>query len=236
MVGDFAGVLVGDFISVYVGLLAMCYFYCCCFHQLTPDTVILLLFCSRIPRKIYTILRVKAVKVCIGAKFALAVSKNVFFLDYLKQLNPGNCPPYQLEGIRILECMIDYAKQELGSIMDERQQELFKNLMSGTIDFCTDLHCKQQFGCFVVDLTAEKYKMKNGNELFMSMRTKNQMDSGLFTNTTPIFDSLEYPMNFEVFVSAYYGSFPFCLIEHCLVLINDNFVLSLSTGLFKDHC
>ncbi len=215
----------------------MCYFYCCCFHQLTLDTVILLLFCSCIPRKIDTVLHVKALKVCVGAKFALAVSKNVFFLEYLKQLNPGYHPPYRLERIRILECMIDYAKQELGWIMDEWWQELFKTFMSGTIDFWTDLHCKQQFGCFVVDLTAEKYKMKNGNELFMSMRTKNRMDSDLFTNTTPILDSLEYPMNFEAFVSAYYGSFPFWLIiEHCLVLINDNFVLSLSTGSFKDHC
>ncbi len=93
--------------------------------------------------------------------------------------------------------------------MDERQQELLKNFMSGTIDFWTDSHRKQQFGCFVVDFTAEKYKMKNGNELFMSMRTKNRIDLGLFTNTTPILDSLEYPMNFESFVSAYYGSFPF---------------------------
>jgi hypothetical protein len=151
----------------------------------------------------------KAVKVCVGAKFALAVSKNVFFLEYLKQLNPGHRPPYRLEHIKILECMIDYAKQELGWIMDEGQQELFKNVMSGTIDFWTNLHCKQQFGCFVVDLTAEKYKMKNGNKLFMSMRTKNRIDSGLLTNTTPILDSLEYPMNFESFVSAYYGSFPF---------------------------
>ncbi len=156
MVGYFVGVLVGDFISVYFELLVMCYFYCCCFHQLTPDTVILLLFCSRIPREIDTVLRVQAVKACVGAKFALAVSKNVFFLEYLKQLNPGHRPPFRLERIRILECMIDYAKQELGWIMDERQQELFKNFMSGTIDFWTDSHRKQQFGCFVVDLTAEK--------------------------------------------------------------------------------
>jgi hypothetical protein len=105
--------------------------------------------------------------------------------------------------------MIDYAKQELGWIMDEQQQELFKNFMSGTIDFWTDSHRKQQFDCFVVDLTAEKYKMKNSNKLFMSMRTKNQIDLGLFTNTTPILDSLEYPINFEAIVSAYYGSFPF---------------------------
>jgi hypothetical protein len=177
LVGDFVG-LVGDFISVYVRLLAMCYFYCCCFHQLTPDTVILLLFCSRISREIDTVQHVKAVKACVGAKFALAVFKNVFFLEYLKQLNLSHRHPYWLERTWILECMIDYAKQELGWIMDERQQELFKNFISGTMDFLTDLHHKQQFGCFVVDLTAEKYKMKNGNELFMSMQTKNQIDSG----------------------------------------------------------
>ncbi len=85
-----------------------------CFHQLIPDTVILLLFCSHIPREIDTVLRVKAVKACVGAKFALVVSKNVFFLEYLKQLNPGHRPPYWLERIRILECMIDYEKQRLG--------------------------------------------------------------------------------------------------------------------------
>jgi hypothetical protein len=73
----------------------------------------------------------------------------------------------------------------------------------------TNFPRKQQFGCFVVDLTAVRHKMKNGNKLFMSMWTKNQFDSVLFTNTTRILDSLEYPMNFKAFVSAYYGSFPF---------------------------
>jgi len=53
------------------------------------------------------VLRVAAVKACVGAKFALAVSENVFFQDYLKQLNPGHRPPYRLERIRILECMIE---------------------------------------------------------------------------------------------------------------------------------
>ncbi len=65
------------------------------------------------------VLSVAAFKACIGTKFALAVSENIYFQDYLKQLNPGHCPPYQLEHVRILECMIDYAKQELGWIMNK---------------------------------------------------------------------------------------------------------------------
>ena len=162
----------------------------------------LFLMCSLLPREIDTVLRVAAVKACVGAKFALAVSENVFFRDYLKQLNPGHLPLYRLERIRILECMIDYAKQELGWIMDERRQELVKNFMSGTIDFWTDPHRKQQFGCFVVDLTAEKYKMQNGVTLFMSRRTKNRIKEELFSDATPALDSLEYPMNFEAFVST----------------------------------
>ncbi len=46
--------------------------------------------------------------------------------------------------------------------MDERSQVLEKNFMLGTIDFWTDPHHKQQFGCFVFELTAEKNKMQNG--------------------------------------------------------------------------
>lgn len=170
------------------------------------DTALTLL-CSLLSQEIDIVLRVAAVKACVGAKFALAVSENVFFQNYLKQLNPGHRPPYRLERIRILECMIDYAKQELGWIMDERRKELVKNFMSGTIDFWTDPHRKQQFGCFVVDLTAEKYKMKNGMTLFMSRRTKKRIEDELFISGTPVLDALEYPMNFEAFVSVHHNSF-----------------------------
>ena len=86
--------------------------------------------------------------------------------------------------------------------MDEQRQELVKNFMSGTIDFWMDPHCKQQFGCFVVDLTAEKYKMQNGVTLFMSRRTKARIKDELFSDATPARNSLEYPMNFEAFVST----------------------------------
>jgi hypothetical protein len=56
--------------------------------------------------------------------------------------------------------MIDYIKLELGLIMAERRMELLSGFLSGTIDFWTDSHCKQQFGCFVVDMIAESMRWK----------------------------------------------------------------------------
>ncbi len=43
--------------------------------------------------------------------------------------------------------------------MAERRMELLSRFLSGTIDFWTDSHRKQQFGCFVVDMIAGKYEM-----------------------------------------------------------------------------
>ncbi len=87
--------------------------------------------------------------------------ENVFVRDYLAQLNPKHCPPYQLEYISIIECMVAYVRLELGLNMAEHCMELLSGFLSGTIDFWTDSHCKQQFGCFVVDMIVEKYEMEN---------------------------------------------------------------------------
>ena len=152
------------------------------------------------------VLRVAGVKAAVGGKLPLSVFDNVFVRSYLVQLNPRHRPPYQLERIRIIECMIDYAKLELGLIMTERRLELISGFLSGTIDFWTDSHRKQQFGCFVVDMIAEKYEMENGQALFMSRMTKSRLrDQDLiFANycAAPTLASLEYPMNFEMFVST----------------------------------
>jgi hypothetical protein len=108
------------------------------------------------------ILRVAGVKAAVGGNLPLSVFDNVFVRDYLVQLNPKHRPPYQLEHIRIIECMIDYAKLELGLIMAERRLELLSGFLSGMIDSWTDSHRTQQFGCFVVDTITEKYEMANG--------------------------------------------------------------------------
>ena len=44
--------------------------------------------------------------------------------------------------------------------------------------------------------------MQNGVTLFMSRRTKTRIKDELFSDATPVLDSLEYPMNFEAFVST----------------------------------
>jgi hypothetical protein len=71
--------------------------------------------------------------------------------------------------------MIDCAKLELGLIMAECRLELLSGFLSGTRDFWTDSHRKQQFGCFVVDTIAEKYEMENGQVLFMSRMRRSRL-------------------------------------------------------------
>ena len=70
------------------------------------------------------VLCLAGVKAAVGGKLPLSVFDNVFVRSYLAQLNLRHRPPYQLERIHIIECMIDYTKLELGLIMAERHLEL----------------------------------------------------------------------------------------------------------------
>jgi hypothetical protein len=150
------------------------------------------------------ILHVVGVKVAVGGKLPLSVFDNVFVRDYLAQLNPKHRPPYRLEHICIIECMIDYAKLELGLIMAECRLEQLSGFLPGTIDFWMDSHRKQQFGCFVVDTIAEKYEMENGQVLFVSRMSRSRLQDDIFADdcATSKLGCLEYPMNFELFVST----------------------------------
>jgi hypothetical protein len=147
---------------------------------------------------------VAGIKAAEGGKLPLSLFENVFVKEYLAQLNPKHHPPYCLECIRILGCMIDYAKLELGFIMEERRLELLSVFMSSTMDFWTDSHCKQQFSCFVIDMILEKYELENGQALLMSRKTRTRLqDHDIFASNpaAPKLASLEYPMNFEMFVT-----------------------------------
>jgi hypothetical protein len=150
------------------------------------------------------ILCVAGVKAAVGGKLPHPVFDNVFVRDYLAQLNPKHRPPNQLERILIIECMIDYAKLGLGLIMAERHLELLSGFLSGTIDFWTDSHHKQQLGCLVVDTIAKKYEMENGQVLFMCRMTRNRLQDDIFADdcATSKLGSFEYSMNFELFVST----------------------------------
>jgi hypothetical protein len=148
-------------------------------------------------------LHVAGIKAAVGGKLPLFLFENVFVREYLAQLNPNHHPPYCLECIHIIECMIDYAKLELGFIMEEHRLELLSGFLSGTINFWTNYYRKQQFGCFVVDMIAEKYELENGQVLFISRKTRTRLQDDIFANNraAPTLASLEYPMNFKMLVS-----------------------------------
>ena len=74
--------------------------------------------------------------------------------------------------------------------------------MSGNIDFWTDPHRKESYGALVVDLTAHKFDMTDGQTLFMSKRTQERLDNSMFVTGQPILAPLEFPLNFERFTDA----------------------------------
>ena len=88
-----------------------------------------------LPKDIDMKLHVVGIKAAVGGKLPLFLFGNVFVREYLAQLNPKHHPPYCLECICIIECMIDYVKLELGFIMEEHRLELLSGFMSGTINF-----------------------------------------------------------------------------------------------------
>jgi hypothetical protein len=67
--------------------------------------------------------------------------------------------------------MMDIAMHELNQILTEQRQQLHDGFVSDTINFWTDSHRREQYGSFVIDITAEKYKFENGTALFMSKKT-----------------------------------------------------------------
>ena len=71
--------------------------------------------------------------------------------------------------------------------------------MSLNIDFWTDPHQKNGYGCIVVDKMAERYNMMNGQSLFISRETQRKLHSNYFVTGKPLVDHLEYPLNFECF-------------------------------------
>jgi hypothetical protein len=131
------------------------------------------------PRELDMLNRVAAVKAAVASKTPLSIFDNPQMREYLRKLDPKHSPPYRLERTRILEVMMDIAMQELVQILKERREQLHNGFVSGTIDFWTDSHRREQYGSFVIDFPAEKYEFENGTALFMSKKTKEEMCDGL---------------------------------------------------------
>ena len=84
-------------------------------------------------------------------------------------------------------------------LLKDCREDTGTGFLSGSIDFWTDSHRREQYGCFVVDMIAESYRMENGRELFMSRNTRERIDVSLFVTGRPELMNLKFPLNFERF-------------------------------------
>ena len=109
------------------------------------------------PRELDMVNRVAAVKAAVASKTPLSFFDNPHTRDYLRKLDPKHCPPYCLERTRILKVVMAAAMNELVQMLTERRKQLHDGFVSGTIDFWTDSHRREQYGSFVIDYPAEKY-------------------------------------------------------------------------------
>ncbi len=134
---------------------------------------------GKYPRDVDMVNKVAAVKAAVASKTSLSVFDNPQMREYLCELDPKHSPPYHLERTCILKVMMDAAMDELVQMLTERREQLHEGFVSGTIDFWTDSHCREQYGSFVIDFSAEKYEFENGTALFMSKKTKEGMPDGL---------------------------------------------------------
>jgi|LakMenE01Jun11ns_1017448.scaffolds.fasta_scaffold9913531_3 hypothetical protein len=134
---------------------------------------------GKYPREVDMVNRVAAVKAVVASKTPLSFFDNPHVREYLRKLDPKHSPPYRLERTRILEVMMDAAMKELAQMLTERREQLHDGFVSGTIDFWTDSHRREQYGSFVIDFPAEKYEFENGTALFMSKKTKEGIRDGL---------------------------------------------------------
>jgi len=111
------------------------------------------------PRELDMLNRVAAVKAAVASKTPLSFFDNPQMREYLRKLDPKHSPPYRLERTQILEVMMDIAMKELVQMLTERHEQLHDGFVSGTIDFWTDSHRREQYGSFVIDFPAEKIQI-----------------------------------------------------------------------------
>jgi len=134
---------------------------------------------GKYPRELDMVNRVAAVKAAVASKTPLSFFDNPHVREYLRKLDPKHSPPYRLERTHILEVMMNAAMNELVQMLTERREQLHEGFVSGTIDFWTNSHRREQYGSFVIDFSAEKYEFENGTALFMSKKTKEGIRDGL---------------------------------------------------------
>ena len=71
--------------------------------------------------------------------------------------------------------------------------------VSGSTDFWTGSHRKEQHGAFVLSVVASRHRLESGTELFMSRQTRNILDRAMFVMGKPDLAVPEFPLKFERF-------------------------------------
>ena len=115
--------------------------------------------------------RVLAVLAVLTSKIPLCVLSNKFFRQYAYSLDPKHKPPNHLETNRIIEVTMDLAIKEVNKIMEDGRNKMHEQFLSLSTDFWTDSARKESFGVLVLSMVAEKYRLSDGNMLYMSRET-----------------------------------------------------------------
>ncbi|KAL7514082.1 hypothetical protein ACHAWX_000792 [Stephanocyclus meneghinianus] len=138
------------------------------------------------------------VMAAVAAKIPISVFQGVYSQNYTSALNPKHKSPHALKINRISEVLIDGAVLEFTRIVKEQRKKLCFGFISLTTNFVTDPNHHQSFGVVLLNLVAQKYKLVDGQDLFMSKETadriSDKLQSGFATKAL-----LEYPANMEHF-------------------------------------
>ena len=125
--------------------------------------------------------RVLAVIAAISSNVPLSVLSDTNFRNYTASLDPRHKPPHHLETNRIIEVMMDYVMLEWTKMVEERRAILRRGFVSGAIDFWTDSVRREAFGVFIMEMLAEKFRLKDGRTLFMSKETAERVKDKLMS-------------------------------------------------------
>jgi hypothetical protein len=125
--------------------------------------------------------RVLGVLAAVSTKIPLSVFGNDYFRQYTRSLDPKHRPPNHLETNRIIEVAMDLAILEVNRILADCRDRIGEQFLSISTDFWTDSVRKQSFGALVASMVAEKYRLSDGRELYMSRETAKRNEAVLLS-------------------------------------------------------
>ena len=122
---------------------------------------------------------VRGVMAAVAAKISVSVFQGVYFQNYTSVINPKHKPPHALKINRIIEVLIDGAVLAFTRIVEEECKKLCFGFISLTTNFVTDPNHHQSFGVVLLNFVAQKYKLVDGQDLFMSKETADRISDKL---------------------------------------------------------